>query len=162
MNLAKCLCVVSIVLGLLAPSDPARAQDALVGSWVLDPAASKSSVAELLPTGGTLQIAAAGDGKFASMSEVTVGGMTGRTEITFAVDGKDYAVTATPAQPGVTLTQSIEGVSDTVYNSSLKVNGQLFATAVTEISGDRNTLTQTSTGMGQFAGLSSTMVFKRK
>ena len=62
----------------------------------------------------------------------------------------------------MTLTQSIERVSDTVYNSSLKINGQLVATAVTEISADRNTLTQTSTGTGQFAGLSSTMVFKRK
>ena len=162
MNLAKCLCVVSLALGLLAPWDPVQSQEALVGSWVLEPAASKSSVAEMTPTAGTLQIAAVGDGKFASTSEVTVRGVSGRTEVTFAFDGKDYAVAAMPAQAGVTLTQSIERVSATVYNSSLKINGQLFAAAVTEISADRNTLTQTSTGTGQFAGLSSTMVFKRK
>jgi hypothetical protein len=35
-------------------------------------------------------------------------------------------------------------------------------TAVTEISGDRKTLTQTTTGLGQFAALSSTVVFQRK
>lgn len=39
-------------------------------------------------------------------------------------------------------------VSDTVYNSSVKMNGQLLATAVTEISADGNTLTQTTTGIG--------------
>ena len=68
---------------------------------------------------------------------------------------------ATPAQPGIALTQSIERV-DAAYNSSIKINGQVVATAVTEVSSDRNTLTQTTTGLGPFAALSSTMVFKRK
>jgi hypothetical protein len=162
MNLAKSLCVVSLALGLLAPSDPARAQDVFVGSWVLDPAASKSSVPQMMPTGGTLEIAGAGDGKFTSTSAMTAAGTSGRNEITYAVDGKDYAVTATPAQPGVAVTQSIERVSDTAYKSSLKLNGQLIATASTEVSADGKMLTQTTTGLGQFAALSSTMVFKRK
>jgi hypothetical protein len=109
-----------------------------------------------------MQITAAGGGKYTSVSEATVAGMTGRSEITFEVDGKDYAVTATPTQPGAALTQSIERVSDTVYKSSLKVNGQLLVTALTEISADGKTLTQTSTGVGQFAALSSTMVFQRQ
>jgi hypothetical protein len=57
---------------------------------------------------------------------------------------------------------AIERVSDSVYKISVKVDGQLIATALSEISGDGNTLTQTTTGIGQFATLSSTMVFRRK
>jgi hypothetical protein len=149
------------VLALLTASN-VQAQEALVGDWVLDAAASKSSVPQMSPTAGTLTITDAGGGRFKSASEVTVGGASGRSEITYAVDGKDYAVTATPAQPGAAITQSIERTSDTAYNSSIKINGQLVATALTEISRDKRTLTQTTTGLGQFAALSSTVVFQRK
>jgi hypothetical protein len=161
MNFAKCLCVASLVLGALAPIGAAEAQDSLVGAWVLDPAKSNGPPGAV-PTGGTVEIAAAGGGKYTSVSEVSVGGVTGRSEVAYSVDGKDYAVTMSPAQPGVAITQSIERVSDTVYNSSIKVNGELMATVVTEISSDGKTVTQTTTGVGQFAGLSSTVVFQRK
>jgi hypothetical protein len=152
----------SLALAWLAPFGVSSAQEALVGSWVLDPAAGKNAVAAMAPTAGTLQIANAGDGKFTSTSEVTVGGVTGRSGVTYATDGKDYAVTTTPAQPGAALTQSMERVSDTVFNSSVKLNGQPIATAVSEVSADGKTLTQTTTGLGQFAALSSTAVFRRK
>jgi hypothetical protein len=161
MNLARCLCVVSLALGAFASLGAVEAQDALVGSWVLDPASSKGPP-NVAPTGGTLEITDAGGGKFMSVSEATVGGVTGRSEITYSIDGKDYPITATPSQPGVAITQSIERTSASVYNSSLKLNGQLIATAVTELSNDGKTLTQTTTGVGQFAMLSSTMVFQRK
>ena len=162
MSPIRGLCVLSLACGTLAASSIVLAQEALVGSWVLDPAASKGSIPQMMPTGGTLEIAGAGEGKFTSTSAMTAGGASGRSEITYAVDGKDYAVTATPAQPGVALTQSFERVSDSSYKSSVKMNGQLIATATTDVSGDGNTLTQTTTGLGQFAVLSSTMVFKRK
>jgi hypothetical protein len=162
MNPIRGLCVVSLAFGTLAPAGLVRAQEALVGSWVLDPAGNKGTVAEMLPTGGTMEITAAGDGKFKSTNQVTVGGVDVRSEITYAVDGKDYAVTATPAQPGVTLTQSTERVSGRSYKSSIKVNDQLFAVATTDVSADGKTLTQTTTGMGQFAALSSTVVYTRK
>jgi hypothetical protein len=161
MNLARCLCVVSLALGAFAPFGTVQAQDALVGSWVLDPASSKGPP-NVAPTGGTLEITDAGGGKFMSVSEATVGGVTGRSETTYSIDGKDYAVTATPSQPGVAITQSIERASANVFNSSIKLNGQLIATAVTELSNDGKTLTQTTTGVGQFATLSSSMVFQRK
>jgi hypothetical protein len=161
MNLAKFLCVVPLALASLFPSGLVLAQDGFVGSWVLDPASSKAP-AGVMPTGGTMEVADAGEGKYRSVSEATLAGVTGRTEITYSVDGKDYPVTATPGQPGVTITQSIERVSDSVYKSFVKMNGQLLATAVTELSGDRKTLTQTTTGLGQFAAMSSTMVFQRK
>ena len=148
------------VLALLTASN-VQAQDALVGSWVLDPAKSQGS-AGLVPTAGTATVTAGGGGKYTSVSEVSVGGATGYSEITYSIDGKDYAVTTTPAQPGAAITQSMERVSDTVWKSSLKVNGQLIATVTTEVSSDGNTLTQTTTGVGQqFAALSSTVVFKR-
>jgi hypothetical protein len=158
--LARCLCVVSLALGALAPVGSARAQEAFVGRWVLDPASSQGPP-QIAATAGTLEITAAGGGKFLSVSEATVNGVTGRSEITYSIDGKEYALTATPPQPGVAITQSIERMSDTVYNSSLKLNGQLIANAVTEVSNDGKTLTQTTTGVAQFAMLSSTMVFRK-
>jgi len=160
MNPVNRLCAAALVFALLAPA--VRAQEALVGSWVLDASVSKTAVPQLAAAGGTLEIADAGAGKFASTSEITVGGVTGRSETTYAVDGKDYAITATPAQPGVALTSSMERVSETAFKSNVKMNGQLIATATTEISADQKTMTQTTTGLGQFAVLSSTVVFRRK
>ncbi len=162
MNPVKSLCVLLLAFGVLQPFGSAQAQDAFVGSWVLD-AASSTAPGGLVPTSGSLEISAAGDGKFKSVSEANMGGTGGRSEITFAIDGKDYPATATPAPPGgTTITQATERVSDTAYKISVKLNGQLIATAMNELSGDRNTLTQTTTGVGQFATLSSTMVFRRK
>jgi hypothetical protein len=60
------------------------------------------------------------------------------------------------------VTQSIDRVSDTVYETSVKVGGQAIATALNEISSDGSTLTLTTTGLGQYAALSSIMVFRRK
>src|SRR5262245_3322264 len=161
MNLIKGFCVVSLALGMLLPSALVQGQDALVGSWVLDPAKNQGQPG-MVPTAGTATVAAAGSGKYTSISEVSVGGATGRSEITYSVDGNDYAVTMTPAQPGAAITQSMERVSDTAWSSKLKLNGQLMATVRTEVSGDGKTLTQTTTGVGQFAALSSTVVFNRK
>jgi hypothetical protein len=162
MSLLRKLCIVSLALSALASSCLVEAQEAFVGSWVLDPAASKG-VPQLTPTAGTLTVSAAGGGKYTSVSEATVGGVTGRSEITYSVDGKDYVVTATPAQPGApSIMQSIERVSDTVYKSSLKLGGQEIATALNELSSDGKTWTLMTTGIGQFAMLSSTMVYRRK
>jgi len=161
MNLAKFLCIVSLGLGTLAPSGFVQAQDSLVGSWVLDPTKNQGSPG-MVPTAGTATVTAAGGGKYTSVSEVSIGGATGNSEITYSIDGKDYAVTMTPTQPGAAITQSMERVSDTAWKSNLKLNGQLMATVLTEVSSDGKTLTQTTTGLGQFAALSSTVVFQRK
>lgn len=162
MNLAKSLCAASLAFAALAPLGAVEAQSEFVGSWVLD-TASSTVPAGVAPTAGTLEITDAGNGKFKSVSEATVNGVTGRSEVTFSVDGKDYAITATPAPPGApSVMQAVERVSDTVYKLTLKLNGQLLATSLTEISGDGKTLTQTTTGIGQFAAISSTAVFHRK
>jgi len=161
MNLSKGLCVLALALGTIALPSLVQAQDALVGSWVLDPAKNQGQPG-VVPTAGTATVTAAGGGKYTSVSEVSIGAATGRSEITYSIDGKDYVVTTTPAQPGAAITQSMERVSDTAWKSNLKANGQLLATVMTEVSSDGKTLTQTTTGLGQFAALSSTVVFTRK
>jgi hypothetical protein len=162
MKLMRLFVVIALVVMLAAAFffSAARAQDTLVGTWVLDPAKNQGPPG-VVPTAGTATITAERDGKYTSVSEVTVGGVTGGSEITYSVDGKDYAVVTTPAQPGVSLTQSLERVSATVWSSNVKLNGQLMATVKTELSSDGNTLTQATTGVGQFAALSSTVVFNR-
>ena len=163
MNTANCASVFTLALGLvLAPFSSALAQDAFVGSWVLD-AASSQAAPGLMPTVLTVEITDAGGGQYRSVSEGAIGGVSARSEITFSIDGKDYPVASTPAQPGAPqVTQSMERVSDTVYKASAKLGGEVIATALNELSGDRKTLTLTTTGLGQFAALSSTMVFRRK
>ena len=161
MNTANCASVFTLALGLvLAPFSSVLAQDAFVGSWVLD-AASSQAAPGLMPTVLTVEITDAGGCQYRSVSEGAIGGVSARSEITFSIDGKDYPVAST--QPGAPqVTQSMERVSDTVYKASAKLGGEVIATALNELSGDRNTLTLTTTGLGQFAALSSTMVFRRK
>jgi len=163
MNAAKYLAVLSFAIALgLAVFGSARAQDAFVGRWVLDPASTKAAPG-LAPTRATMEVTAEGGGSFQSVSEVGIGGVNARSEVTYWIDGLDYAVTSTPAQPGApAVTQSMERVSDTVYKSSIKAGGQVIATALNELSSDGKTLTATTTGIGQFAALSSTMVFHRQ
>lgn len=164
MNLTRGVSVGALLLGLvLAPFFSASAQEAFVGTWVLDPAASTAPPGSA-PTAGTLEIKNVGGGQFTSISETTVGGMVVHAEITFVVDGKDYPFTATPAPPPGTPpnTQSIEQVNATLYKSSIKVGGQEMMTVTTEVSGDGKTLTQKATGVGQLAGLSSTSVYRRE
>jgi hypothetical protein len=163
MSAAKTLAAAALAFGLaVAPCSVVLAQDVAVGSWVLDTASSKG-VPGLAPTAGTLEITRAGDGRYAYVSEATVSGATGRSEVTLSIDGKDYTITSTPLPPGgPAVTQAIERVSDTVYRISVKLDGQLIATSLNEISSDGSVLTQTTTGLGQFAALSSTLVFRLK
>ena len=164
MNLTRGVSVGALLLGLvLTPFFSASAQEPVVGTWVLDPAAS-TAPAGAAPTAGTLEIKNVGGGQFTSISETTVGGMVVHAEITFALDGKDYPITRTPAAPPGTppITQSIEQVNATLYKGSIKVGGQEMMTVTTEVSGDGKTLTQKATGVGQIAGLSSTSVHRRE
>jgi hypothetical protein len=164
VNLTKGVSVGALLLGLgLAPFFSASAQDACVGTWVLDPAASAVPPGGAAPTAGTLEIKNVGGGQFTAITETTAGGMVVRNEVTYAVDGKDYPFTYTPAMPGrPPTTQSIEQVNATLYKGSIKIGGQEMMTVMTEVSGDGKTLTQKATGVGQIAGLSSTSVYRRE
>jgi hypothetical protein len=165
VNLARGVSVGAFLLGLvLAPFFSASAQEAFVGTWVLDPAASTTPPGSSAPTAGTLEIKNVGGGQFTAITETTAGGMVARNEITYAVDGKDYPFTYTPAPPPgrPPTTQSIEQVNATLYKISIKIGGQEMMTGTTEVSGDGKTLTQKATGVGQIAGLSSTSVYRRE
>ncbi len=164
MNPAKGICVSLLALGALLAAGSAEAQAEFVGRWVLDTASSTSPAGLPVPTAGTLEITDAGGGKFKSVTEATVNGAVGRAEVTFSVDGKDYETTSTPPPPpgAPSVTQAVERVGENVYKVTVKLNGQPMATALNELSSDGNTLTQTTTGLGQFAVLSSTTVFRRK
>jgi hypothetical protein len=135
---------------------------AFLGTWVLNTAKSKGA-AGAVPDSITVVISDAGGGQYKSLSDSAMAGVTVRSEVTFAVDGKDYTPVISPAMPGAPpLTQSAEQVSDKVYKTSLKMGGQVIATTLNEISADGKVLTLTTTGVGQFAGASNTMVFDKK
>jgi hypothetical protein len=163
VNPTRGLYVGALLLGLvLAPVFCASAQEACVGAWVLDPAASTVPPGAAL-TAGTLEIKNVGGGRFIAITETTAGGMVVRNEVTYAVDGRDYPFTYAPAIPGrPPTTQSIEQVNATLYKGSIKIGGQEMMTVTTEVSGNGKTLTQKATGVGQLAGLSSTSVYRRE
>ena len=117
MNLTKGVSVGALLLGLvLAPFFSVCAQEALVGTWVLDPAASTTPPGSSAPTAGTLEIKNVGGGQFIAITETTAGGMVARNEITYAVDGKDYPFTYTPATPGRPPTTHRAGQRDALQN----------------------------------------------
>ena len=96
------------------------------------------------------------------MSDTAVGGQSVHSEVIFATDGKDYAITTNPAPPpGTSITQSFEKAGATSYKTSVKVAGQVLATTVSEISADGKTKTLL-TAAGASASMSTTLVFNRK
>jgi hypothetical protein len=151
----------ALLLGLtLAFSLNSFAQESrFVGSWVLDAAKSK---APLLPSSSTVTISEAGGGQFKSVSDSSVAGQTVHSEITFAVDGKDYVTRTDPAPPGGTsITQSFEKLSATSYQTRVKFGGQEIATSVQELSTDGKTMTLTTTA-GTNGSMSTVLVYNRK
>ncbi len=86
----------------------------------------------------TITVTDAGGGKYKSVTEASVAGQSYKVEITFAIDGKDYAPVVTPAPPGGTpsMSQSYERVSAKSYKSAAKLNGQVLATSTSEVSAD--------------------------
>jgi hypothetical protein len=122
-----------------------------------------------LPQGGppidlTLTVTDAGGGKYKSVTETSVAGQAYKVEITFGIDGKDYAPVVTPAPPGGVppTTQSYERVSAKSYKSSIKVSGQVAATSTSEVSADGKTMTVTTSAAGGATGVVNKLVFDKK
>lgn len=151
------LAVGSLYAGMLLAAD-----DAFLGTWVLN--ASKSKLpGGLMPESVTMVVTDAGGGKYNTVSDTAMQGVIAHSEITFALDGKEYTPVTTPAQPGMPpVTQVSERVSDSSYTTAVKVGGELIASTLSEVSGDGRSLTMTTTGEGQYAAISSVMVFDRK
>jgi hypothetical protein len=139
--------------------------DAFLGTWVMNPA--KSSLPQGMPSiPVTLTVSDAGGGKYKSVTETSVAGQAYKVEITFAIDGKDYAPVVTPAPPGGTpaMSQSYERVSAKSYKSSSKMNGQVLATSTSEVSADGKTMTVTTSraGAAAAADVINKLVFDKK
>jgi len=138
-------------------------EDKFLGTWTLNAAQSKAP-GGALPTSATVVVSKAGSGMYKSVSDTTMAGISGHSEITFATDGKDYTPVVTPTPPGgsPSISQSFERVSASSYKGSIKMNGQVIATTVNEVSADGKTFTITTTGVGPAAGVVAAMVFDRK
>lgn len=159
------LLALQLTVGLVLVNHTAFAadEDKFLGTWTLNAAQSKAP-GGALPTNATVVVTKAGSGMYKSVSETTMAGVSAHSELTFATDGKDYAPVVTPAPPGgsPSITQSFERVSATAYKGSIKMNGQVIATTVNEVSADGKTFTITTTGAGPAVGVMATMVFDRK
>jgi hypothetical protein len=151
-----------LVLACLALPFELLAQDAFVGTWILNSEKSRGP-AGAQPSSATLTITSVGSGMFKSVSDTTVSGTSARAESTFALDGKDYAIVTTPALPGMPeIVQSTERVSGTVYKTSLKMGGKVVSTTLQELSADGKMLTLTTTPAGGAAAAPITVAFDRK
>jgi hypothetical protein len=139
----------SFCLALALASPAAFPQDnPFIGTWVLNTEKSTSPPGAEIRT-MTVVVSDAGGGEFKSVTDYSMSGFAIHTEITFAVDGHDYAAVSTPPPPpGAAVTQSAERVSDRIWTTSMKANGQVVATAHNEVSADGQTLTISSTGAG--------------
>lgn len=152
-----------VAVGLSGRAALAGDADAFLGTWTLN--AAKSTLPQgTPPVEVTLTVTDAGGGKYKSVTETSVAGQAFKVEITFAVDGKDYAPVISPAPPGVPpTTQSYERVSAKAYKSSIKVNGQLAATSTSEVSADGKVMTVKTTAAGGAGdGGLNTLVFDKK
>ena len=166
---AAAFLALALVVGFADRAALAGDADAFLGTWTLN--AAKST----MPQGGppmevTLTVSDAGGGKYKSVTEASVAGQAYKVEITFAIDGKDYAPVVTPAPPGGTpsISQSYERVSAKSYKSTSKMNGQALATSTSEVSADGKSMTVTTTAaggaaaVGAPAGTLNKLVFDKK
>jgi hypothetical protein len=154
-----------LAVGLTDRAALAGDADAFLGVWTLN--AAKSSLPQgAPPIDLTLTVTDAGGGKYKSVTETSVAGQAYKVEITFAIDGKDYAPVVTPAPPGGTpaMSQTYERVSAKSYKSQAKMNGQVIATSTSEVSADGKTMTVTTDAVGGAAagGAVNKLVFDKK
>ena len=157
------LVVLQLLLALVVAERAAFAadEDKFLGNWALNPSKS-SGPAGVVPSSATMALSKTSSEMYKSVSELSLGGQSQHSEITFAIDGKEYSPVTTPApQAGTMLTESFERVSAGAYKASVKLNGMLVATILYELSADGKTLTSTTTGVGAAANVSAKLVFER-
>jgi len=159
---AASLLACGLAVGLPGRAALAGDADAFLGSWGLN--AAKSTLPQGAPqVAVTLTVSDAGGGKYKSVTETSVAGQAYKVEITFAIDGKDYAPVVTPAPPqGMPpTTQSYQKVSAKSFKSTIKVSGQVAATSTSEVSADGKVMTiKTSNAAG--GDTLNTLVFDKK
>lgn len=146
----------------LAVAPASADEDRFLGTWALN-ATRSNGPPGTVPERSTVVVSEAGSGMYRSVSDSVIAGNAVHTEVTYAADGKDYAPVTTPARPGAPpVTQSFERLDATTYKVSVKINGQVVATVLEEISADGRTMTITTTGAGRLAGVSNVTVFDKE
>jgi hypothetical protein len=160
---ASLVSVAALALALVVAQPRALAfDDVFLGTWLLNVGKSKGPPGTV-PDAATMVITDLGSGMYKSASDSTVAGNTIHAEVTFAVDGKDYVPVTTPALPGMPpIAQSVERVNETTHKIAVKLNGEVVATVLQEVSADGKTLTTTMTGLGPLANASNVTVFDKK
>ena len=124
---------------------PAMAADSSpwVGTWTLDVAKSTFSPGPA-PKSDVIVTTDAGGGKFHSdVTVVTADGKTLHTEATYALDGKDSAVTGGPEGQTVAVQEDAKTHTLTL---TIKVKGKVTTTATSVMASDGKSFTSTGTG----------------
>ena len=132
-----CLCTFAM---LLFASAAFAANDALMGTWKLNDAKSKTGAGG--PKNDTVTYEAAGD-----QIKVTIEGMQGdgtktKTEWTGKFDGKDYASSGNPNED----MRSVKQIDDRTLHVVSKKGGKVVLTARVVLSADGKSRTVTSSG----------------
>ena len=146
--------VVIAGLGLAAVSANAAPSTKFIGTWNLDLSGMPASPPP--PKSVTLVTSDAGGGKWKSTVE-TVGadGKTSKTEVTYAVDGKDYPITGDPNLD----TNAFTSPDPNTLVIAEKKGGKLVDTLTAKLSADGNTQNATTVTAD---GKSSAGTWKRK
>ena len=125
---------------------PAAAADTSpwVGTWTLDVAKSSFSPGPA-PKSDVIVTTDAGGGKFHSdVTVVTADGKTIHTQSTYALDGKDSAVTGGPEGETVALQEDAKTHTLTL---TVKIKGKVTTTATSVMAADGKSFTSTGKGM---------------
>ena len=139
------LAIVAASVGLVAVATRTVAQtpDAWIGTWTLNLAQSSYDPANLAPRSQTTKITATAGGNSVITDGVDDQGKKTHTEITYAFDGKDYALKGA-ADPKSTRVYT--RIDDHHYTYATKVAGQITTNSRVAVTPDGKTRTIVTTG----------------
>jgi hypothetical protein len=144
MRALVCLTVfASLASGYVIPRVAAQSTDSWIGTWTLNLAQSSYDPPNLAPKSQTTKITTAGNMLTAITDGVDADGKKVQTEITYALDGKDYAYEGVPDPNS---TRVYTRVDDHHYTFATKVNGLITTTSRVAVTPDGKTRTITTTG----------------
>jgi len=133
----------AVVIGMAAPRVSGQGADAWMGTWTLNLAQSSYDPPNLAPKNETTKITASGDMLTAVTDGADADGKKIHTEITYKLDGKDYAY---KGAADANSTRAYTRVDDHHYSYATKVNEQITTTSRVAVTPDGKTRTITTTG----------------
>jgi len=133
----------AVVIGMAVPRVSGQGADAWMGTWTLNLAQSSYDPPNLAPKNETTKITASGDMLTAVTDGADADGKKIHTEITYKLDGKDYAY---KGAADANSTRAYTRVDDHHYSYATKVNEQITTTSRVAVTPDGKTRTITTTG----------------